>query len=442
MRRIEDYRTLFEGIDTPVTLADGSLKVPINFDNGATTPPFKYVGEVIKESVDMYGAIHRAGQKAHYSTEVYDESKLKILKFLGLSPEDGYCVIYTKNTTEGLNLLAYELCDKAETKVISTRMEHHANDLPWRKNAMMFYIDVDDKGLLRLDELEEKLRYGQGTINYVTLTGASNVTGYVTPIHKIAHIVHQYGAKLIVDAAQLIAHRPINMKGNKSSEAIDFLIFSAHKMYAPFGTGVIVGRTDIIKKCAPYLLGGGAVTAVLDDDVYFKSPPDKDEAGTPNFLGVMALSGAIDMMNKIGMNNVVKHENILKERLLRGLQAIPKITLYGDSYYKERLGVVSFNVCGIHHSVVNQILADQGGIAVRNGCFCAQPYVSRLLKISDKERYELMLHPEKPQPGMVRVSFGLYNTEQEVDEFLELIKWICQADDRTLNRATRYRLRL
>ncbi|MEG0847278.1 MAG: aminotransferase class V-fold PLP-dependent enzyme, partial [Niameybacter sp.] len=418
MQRGEGYRELFQGIDVPVQLADGSFKQPINFDNGATTPPFNYVGEVIDESIGMYGAIHRAGQKSIYSTENYEQSKLKVLNFLGVSPEDGYCVVYTKNTTEGMNLLAYGLCHRCDAKVLSTRMEHHSNDLPWRKEAKMFYIEVDEKGFLKLEELEEKLRCAGGTIHFVTVTAASNVTGYINPIHKMAQVVHQYGAKLIVDAAQLIAHYPIQMKGSKPDEDIDFLVFSAHKMYAPFGVGVVVGKHMCMEQCIPYVRGGGGVSAVMDDDVYYKESPDKEEAGTPNYFGVMALSAAIDMLESIGMNQVVKHEQRLKNRMLSGLRSMPKVILYGDPLYKARLGVVSFNVAGMHHSLVNQLLSEQGGIAVRNGCFCAQPYVARLLGVSDKERYELMLHPERPQPGMVRASFGLYNTDEEVDEFL------------------------
>lgn len=439
MPTIDNYRKLFIGIDTPVVLADGSLRTAINFDNGATTPPFKYVGQVIEEKIGMYGAVHRAGQKSIYSTEAYEESKRKVLKFVGVTPEDGYCVIYTKNATEGLNLLAEELCISHGTKVLTTRMEHHANDLPWRKRAKVFYVEVNEKGLLCLDELEEKLRCGAGTIGYVTVSGASNVTGYITPINKIAHIVHKYGAKLIVDAAQLVAHYPINMKGTRGDDSIDFLVFSAHKMYAPFGTGVIIAKTELLQTCTPYITGGGAVKAVFDDDVYYKCTPDKEEAGTPNYFGVMALSAAIDMLMSIGMNKITRHEQKLKNRLLSGLMNMPKVILYGDPSYSARLGVVTFNVAGMHHSVVNQILADRGGIAVRNGCFCAQPYVSRLLGVSDKERYELMLNPERPEPGMIRVSFGLYNTEEEVDAFLEIMKWICGNKDMEFKRAIRYR---
>ena len=441
MPLVDNYRELFIGIDTPVVLANGSLRTAINFDNGATTPPFKYVSQMIEERIGMYGAVHRAGQKSIYSTEAYEESKRKVLKFVGVTPEDGYCVIYTKNTTEGLNLLAEELCITPGTKVLTTRMEHHANDLPWRKHAKVFYIEVDEQGLLCLDELEEKLKYANGTIKYVSLSGASNVTGYITPINKVAHIVHKYEAKLIVDAAQLVAHYPINMKGIRGSDNIDFLVFSAHKMYAPFGTGVIIAKTEFLQNCTPYITGGGAVKAVLDDDVYYKCTPDKEEAGTPNYFGVMALSAAIDMLTSIGMNKIIRHEQNLKNRLLEGLKNMPKVILYGDSSYRARLGVISFNVEGIHHSIVNQLLADQGGIAVRNGCFCAQPYVSRLLGISDKERYELMLRPECPEPGMIRVSFGLYNTEEEVETFLEIMRWICTSKDIELKRAIRYKVK-
>lgn len=441
MQRAEGYKELFQGIDVPVKLADGSFKVPINFDNGATTPPFKYVCETIEEKIGMYGAVHRAGQKSIYSTESYEESKQKVLNFFGLKPEDGYCVIYTKNTTEGLNLLAHELCQREGTKVLSTRMEHHANDLPWRKMAKLFYIEVDENGLLRLDELEEKLKNAAGSIQYVTLTGASNVTGYINPIHAVAQIVHQYGAKLIVDAAQLVAHYPIKIKGTRADENIDFLVFSAHKIYAPFGVGVVIAKKEYINKSWPYVQGGGAVAAVFDDDVYFKDSPDKEEAGTPNYLGVIALSAALDMMTSVGMNQIVRHEQKLKNRMLAGLRGIPKVTLYGDPLYKARLGVISFNIEGMHHSLVNQLLAERGGIAVRNGCFCAQPYVARLLGVSDRERYEMMQQPQRPEPGMVRASLGLYNTEDEIDDFLEMIQEICGLKDSELKRAIRYRLK-
>lgn len=427
VNRESNYRAFFEGIEVPVRLADGTSKIPINFDNGATTPPFKAVNEAIMESIGMYGAVHRGGQKAFYSTEAYEQTKLKVLKFFNLTPNDGYCVIYVKNTTEGLNLLAQELCNLRQgTKVISTRMEHHANDLPWRRHSLIFYWDVDEKGVLKLQELEKKLQVMRGTVRYVTVTGASNVTGYVNPIHQIARIVHKYGARLIVDAAQLVAHRRIDMKGTDPEEEIDGLVFSAHKMYAPFGTGVVIVKQELLQKCAPHLMGGGAVEAVFDQDVYYKQSPDKEEAGTPNYLGVIALAAAIDQMSLIGMEKVSEHEDLLKNYLIAGLRSINKVKLYGEDKYQDKLGVVTFNINDWHHQEVSDLLAARAGIAVRNGCFCAHPYVARLLRISEEERYELMSHPDTPPIGMVRISLGLYNTIEEVLECLEWIKWISQ----------------
>ena len=419
-----DYRALFNGIEVPVKLYNGNYSIPINFDNAATTPPLKAVDAVIKESIDMYGAIHRGGQKALYSTQQYEDSKLQVLNFFNLLPSDGYTVIYVKNTTEGINLLANELCDHKLSKVLTTRMEHHANDLPWRRNAAVFYVDVNENGGIDIEDIEEKLTQCQGSIQYVAVTAAANVTGYVNPIYKIAKIAHAHGAMIIVDAAQLVAHRSINMRGNNEKEKIDFLVFSGHKMYAPFGSGAIVGRKDVLEEKAPYLVGGGTVTAVLDYDIYLKKTPDKEEAGTPNFLGVMAVSAAMQVLKSTGFERIEIHENRLKDKLLAGLKCIPKVVLYGDPIKQDGVGVIPFNIEGMSHSRTGKLLADIGGIAVRNGCFCAQPYTMRLLGISEKERYDYMLHPEWLQPGMVRASLGLYNTEEEVERFLETLEYL------------------
>ena len=165
-------------------------------------------------------------------------------------------------------MLAEMLCDRNDTKVLTTRLEHHANDLPWRDKAKVYYCNVDEMGKINLDEIEEKLHRAKGTIKYVTVAGASNVTGYILPIHKIAELVHHYGARMLVDGAQLVAHREINIKGETEDEALDALIFSGHKMYAPFGSGVIVVKEELLEGKKPFLLGGGTVEAVFDDDVY------------------------------------------------------------------------------------------------------------------------------------------------------------------------------
>lgn len=417
------YRELFNGIEVPVKLIDGESVCPINFDNAATTPPLKKVDEFIYENMMMYGSVGRGGHKSSYCTKAYEVSREEVLDFFGLTPNDGYEVIYVKNTTEGINLLATLLCNRNHNKILTTRMEHHANDLPWRNVAQPFYAEVDENtGKLEIDTLEDRLKKAQGTIKYVSVTGASNVTGYITPIHEIAKLVHQYGAKLIVDAAQLVAHREIKIKGETKGENIDFLVFSGHKMYAPFGSGVVIASKQMLEECPPFLKGGGTVSFVLDNDVYYKDTPYKDEAGTPNFLGVMGVVAAMTVLKKISFEAIQAHEEMLRNHLLLGLKQISKVILYGDYLEQNRVGVIPFNIQGMHQDKVGELLQDKRGIAVRTGCFCAQPYVMRLLGINNEERYKYLVNPKLEKPGMVRASFGLYNTIEEVDEFLNVIE--------------------
>ena len=422
----KNYRVLFNGIDTEIELSDGKCVIPINFDNAATTPPLKKVDEFLWENIMMYGSVGRGGQKSAYCTQAYEISKNEILKFFQLEEEDGYEVIYVKNTTEGINLLANVLCDRNTRKILTTRMEHHANDLPWRENGKPYYCEVDNEGKLMLEDFEERLKRAKGTIAFVSVTGASNVTGYINPIHRLAEITHRYGAKLIVDAAQLVAHRKIDIKGNKKEGAIDGLVFSGHKMYAPFGSGVVIVRKEMLEGKRPFLLGGGAVSAVFDDDVYYKESPYKEEAGSPNFLGAMSIVAAMSVLKNIGYEKIEEHENRLKERMISGMKCFKKVYLYGDPEEKERVGVVSFNIEGLSNSEVGRLLQDRRGIAVRTGCFCAHPYVTRLLGKTDKERYQYIQQNQESKFGMVRASFGLYNTEEEVDEFLNYMEEIIE----------------
>ena len=190
----DTYSWLFNGIQTIVALENGEQVVPINFDNAATTPPFKQVDNFIFENVLMYGSVGRGGHKSSYCTQAYELSRKEVLSFFGLEGCNDYEVIYVKNTTEGLNLLSRMLCDKRGDKVLCTRMEHHANDLPWRQVASMYYCEVDQDGRINLEDMERKLSRANGYIAYVTVCAASNVTGYINAIHELAHLVHQYGA--------------------------------------------------------------------------------------------------------------------------------------------------------------------------------------------------------------------------------------------------------
>ena len=418
-----NYRYLFDGVDLTIKLSDGAYVTPICFDNGATTPPFKCVNKEIMKHMQMYGSIGRGkGPKSEYSTRVYEKCREYIKQYFNIAGDNKYTVIFTKNTTEGMNLLANTLINSKCDKVLTTRMEHHANDLPWRYTSNVIYVDVDKEGKVNIGDIEDALINHKGEIKYVTITGASNVTGYVNPINDIARVAHKYGAKIIVDAAQLAPHREINMKGTGNNDSIDFLALSAHKMYAPYGSGVVIGLTEDLKNKEPFLKGGGAVDLVFDYDIYWSEPPSKFEAGTPNYLGAIALYTAMNKLKEIGFDKIQEHEELLKNRLLDGLEGMNRIVLYGTRE-SDRLGVVPFNIDGINYENVADRLSYIRGIGVRQGAFCAHTYVRRLLGISD-EQAQALLSRDCKAAGMIRASFGLYNTCQEVDEFLDTLDFM------------------
>lgn len=423
-----DFNDILLGINSEVYTLDRGKVRSINFDNAATTPPFRKVIEKIYELSNYYGSIGRgAGQKAEITTRIYNEAREYLLDYFNVKDKEKYTVIYVNNTTDGINKLAKILISNKEEVVISTRMEHHSNDLPWRKVCKVDYVEVDENGRLRIDQLEELLIKYNGRVKFVTVTGASNVTGYVNNIHEIATIVHKYNSKIIIDGAQLVPHREINMSGENENESIDFLVFSAHKLYAPFGSGAIIGLKDEFNKRPPCNEGGGTVNLVMDNKLDYLSPPEKDEAGTPNYFGVVAMITALQEMKKLGLNNIDKKEMMLKDRLIKGLKSIPRIILYGDiNNYEDTLGIVVFNIGSLYHQTVAEILAKNYGISVRQGWFCCHPYCRRLMHISEKVASAFVNDKKERMPGMIRASFGMYNNEKEVDYFLQIIETIEQ----------------
>lgn len=422
-----NIRDLFIGLDEKVCDSNGNCIDGINFDNAATTPPIKSSIECIEKLSNTYASIGRGtGQKAEITTNLYQESRKFLMDFFNIKNKDKYVVIYVNNTTEGINKLARTFKKDRDEVVLTSRMEHHSNDLPWRNRAKVDYVDVDEQGRLKIEELEEKLNKNYGKVKYVSLTGASNVTGYINDIHFIAKLVHKYGAKLIVDGAQLVPHRKIEIPGKVEEEDIDFLVFSSHKIYSPFGVGVIIGLKEDFKDANPDYVGGGTVDLVLDNEVTYLMPPEKDEAGTPNFLGVMALVNSLKVINSIGYDYIQHHEDALLKRVISGLSSIPKVINYGDCVdISDRLGISTFNIENMYHHDVSEILAKKKGISVRHGWFCAHPYCRRLMKVSESEAKEFLENPLKKMLGMIRVSFAPYNSIDEIDLFLNVVEDIC-----------------
>ncbi len=434
---IDNVRNNIVGIDAQVPLLDGSSRTYVMFDNAASTPSLQPVLDKVNEFVSWYSSVHRgAGFKSQLSTHVYEETRQIVADFVG-ADRATHTVIFGKNSTEVLNKLARRFPFAAGDVVLSSLMEHHSNLLPWRRVAHVDHIEVDANGALDEAHLDQLLDQYAGRVRLVVITGASNVTGYINPIHRIARKAHAAGAHILVDGAQLVPHRAVDMRPIDDPEHIDYLIFSAHKMYAPYGTGALVGRKDTFEQGEPDIVGGGTVSMVTVDDVDWAAPPDKDEAGSPNVVGAVALAKTILCLQEIGMDAIADHERQLTSYLLRKLAAVPGVRVYGISdpaRAEEKVGVVPFTVDRVNHILVAAVLSAEGGIAVRNGSFCAHPYTQRLLNIS-RERVEVLRENvrqglRRDLPGLVRASFGCYNDEAEIDWFIEVLTKIARSEYR------------
>ena len=426
---IENVRDMMYGLDTPIQHGNGKMAPAVNLDNAATTPPFRAVVEEIQKQLNFYGSIGRGtGQKSRHSSIVYAQGRDTVLDFVG-AKSSKYTVFYTNSTTDGINKLASALTNHKDrygcsinekVLIISTRMEHHANDLPWRERARTVYAEVDCKtGRLILEDFEKILKKYEcsNMVKYVTVTAASNVTGYVNDVHAIARIAHKYGAKIIVDGAQIVAHREFSMLGREPDEDIDFFAFSAHKMYSPYGGGAVVGLKDVLNERLPQYYGGGMVVTVTDNTVIYADEPDLYEAGSPNFPGVVGMLKAMEILKSIGFDNIEKHEQHLLRKAIDGLSKIKDVILYGDNKkIEDRVGILVFNLAGWSPEDVANELAQRAGIAVRHAAFCAHPYVRRL----ERQNFDIS-EACKPPAGMVRVSFGIYTTEEDIDLLIHIV---------------------
>jgi len=426
-----NVRQFVAGVDRTVPLLDGRQMPYVNLDNAATTPPFITVLNCLDRFSHWYSSVHRGtGFKSRLSTYIYECCREVVAEFVGADLTH-HTVIFVHNATHALNKLANRLGLTRGDLVICTLMEHHSNMLPWRRDgreALYARVRPSD-GSLDLSDLEAKIRRNASRLRMVTVTGASNVTGNMPPIRRIARLAHEHGAWFAVDATQLVPHRPFSMGAPDDPERVDFVAFSAHKMYAPFGAGVLVGPKAFFEDGEPDIVGGGTIHAVTLDNVYWASGPERDEAGTPNVTGALALTIAIRTLQSIGMENAAEQERQLTQRLLSRLRGIDGLELYGErevSLRRDRIGVVPFNLRGMGHARLAAVLAYEWGIGVRNGCFCAQPYVRKLLGVSDAEMrqvLERLSHGDHATvPGMVRASIGLYNTPDEVDYLAEALR--------------------
>ncbi len=430
-----DLRDRIVGIDQKVPLLDGSLVPYVFLDNAASTPPFRDVADTIERFMPYYSSVHRGtGFKSRVSTVAYDQAHEIVAEFVGANP-DKDTVIFGKNATEAINKLAHRLPMDDDAIILATQMEHHSNDLPWRRRAKVVHTKVAKDGSLDEDDFDKQLSNYAGRIALVAVAGASNVSGYIQPIHRLAQKAHSVGAKILVDAAQLAPHRKIDMLDDENPGHLDFVALSAHKMYAPYGTGALVGSKDVFLSDGPEYPGGGTVDVVTLDEVHWAGMPDRDEAGSPNVVGAIAMAAAVKTLMEIGMEKIADHEEMLIAYTLERLASLPGVRVYGETNPTravDKTGVIPFNLDGISHFLVAAIWGYEGGVGVRSGCFCAHPYVVHLLGLDEDDsaswREQVLRGDKSDMPGLVRASFGCYNNTGDIDRLLDMLKRISVND--------------
>lgn len=367
------------GADLQVPLVSGEQVRYANLDYAASAPALSAVAARVDEVLPFYASVHRgAGYASQVSTAVLERSRAVVGRFVGARAGD--VVVFTRNTTDALNLLAG--CLPSWGDVVFLDVEHHANLLPWQRGPHRC-VPVEATVDATLAALEATLRQRAAVL--VAVTGASNVTGEELPVDRIVALAHGYGARVVVDAAQLAPHRRIDLEASGA----DYVAFSGHKLYAPYGTGVLVGRRDWLDRGTPYIAGGGAVQRVWSSDdrttpsvdvgVEWACAPARHEGGTPNVLGAVALATACEQLQALPEAALEVHEAALRDRLVDGLTAVPGVRLhraFADA--PSSIGIVTFTVDGVAPGLVAAYLSAEHGIGVRDGAFCAHPLLSRL----------------------------------------------------------------
>ncbi|GIH70843.1 aminotransferase class V-fold PLP-dependent enzyme [Sphaerimonospora thailandensis] len=401
------------GADLRVPVKGGRLVPYANLDYAASAPCLEPVSAAVAAALPAYSSVHRgAGYASQLTTARYEQARHSVRAFVGARPDDA--LIFTRNTTDAMNLLAR--CLPEGTTVVVFDSEHHASLLPWPRAVRLAPPAFPGEAVRAADEALASI---EGPALLV-VTAASNVTGELWPIAGLAHIAHRYGARIAVDAAQLVPHRRLNL----TALDLDYVAFSGHKLYAPFGAGALIGRPDWLARAEPYLRGGGAVRAVGDapDLLEWSDDPEaRHEAGTPNVLGAVALAAACDALNATGWKPLIREEKRLLARLRAGLatiEGVRELSLWGPDH--PRVGIVSFTVAGRDAREVAETLAAEHGIGVRDGKFCAHPFVRHLL--SDGGAGDGGC--EDGATGAIRASIGIGSTAEHVDRLIEALREI------------------
>jgi selenocysteine lyase/cysteine desulfurase len=394
------------GGDLCVPLVGGGQARYANLDYGATAPALETVAARVAEVLPYYGSVHRgAGLPARVSTALYERARQSVKRFVGAREDD--VAIFARNTTDALNLLAAAVPAEAGDVVVLDA-EHHANLLPWQRRGART-LPVERTLAATLESLRAALSERPAAL--VAITGASNVTGEVTPLAEIVALAHAAGARVVVDAAQLAPHRRVDL----AAVGADWLALSGHKLYAPYGSGALIGRGDWLDAAEPYLAGGGATREVSEEGVAWHTGPARHEAGTPNLLGAVALAAACDALGALAPGALEAHERSLRELLLARLERIPAVRvarIWDDG--EEAIGTVAFTVEGFASAHVGAYLSAEHGIGVRDGRFCAHRLLNRL----------------GLEGGALRASFGVGTSADDVVRLADALERLVREGSR------------
>ncbi|GAA4753844.1 aminotransferase class V-fold PLP-dependent enzyme [Modestobacter marinus] len=390
-------------------LVGADLRVPVggeprryvDLDAAATTSASAGVVRAVQEFLPWYSSVHRgAGAKSQVTSARYEQARETLTRFVGADPAT-HVALFPRNTTEALNLVAFRLGLTRDDVVVTTAVEHHANLLPWQRHAQLRVVDVDESGTYDAAAVVAALDE-RPTPRVLAVSGASNVTGWLPDLAAITAAARDRGVLVVVDGAQLVPHRPVDM----TALGIDVLAWSGHKMFAPFGASGLVVDRRLLADGEPFLVGGGAVKAVSHEEVVWADTPDRDDAGTPNVIGVVALAAAAAELLAAGERNR-RHEDLLVRALDDELATVPGLRRLGPTS-GDRLPVAAFVLDGMPHGEVAERLAQEHGIGVRSGCFCAHPYLSRLFGLTPAEVQQFHDDARAGRadrlPGAVRVS--------------------------------------
>ena len=371
----------------------------IYLDNAATTQkPLCVLDAMRNEYLNVNANVHRGVHwMSQQATELHEAARETVRRFI--NARSAAEVVFTRGTTEGLNLIASTYCGAfmhEGDEVIVSAMEHHSNIVPWQLQAqqrgiVLKVIPMTDTGELMLDEYEKLFT---AKTKLVSLTQVSNVLGTVNPVKQMTATAHAHGVPVVIDGAQSVPHFKVDMQDIDC----DFFVFSGHKAYGPTGIGVLYGKEEWLDRLPPYQGGGEMISHVSFDKVSFERPPLKFEAGTPDYIATHGLAVALDYLSSLGMDNIAKHEHELTAYALERMQTIPGMRIFGEAAHRD--AVISFQVGHIHHMDMGTLL-DRLGIAIRTGHHCAQPLMQRLGVL-----------------GTARASFALYNTREEVDQLV------------------------